>query len=127
MSAASVGTRVRAEVPGRCPHPESAVRQRIFVANPEREGVARLWMEDVFHHGPVWLALCGGPGGPADEAVDCIAVLRLVQRELVALAVELVAAILQPVRPRDQYLTSARGTHLVGPVSVDKLPAAGGI
>jgi len=44
------------------------------------EGIARLWMEDVFHHGPVWLALGGGPGGPADEAVDCIAVLRLVQR-----------------------------------------------
>src|SRR5262249_20110259 len=80
MSAASVGARVRAEVPGRCPHPESAVGQRIFDANPEREGIARLWMEDVFHHGPVWLALGLGPGGPADEAVDCIGVLRLVQR-----------------------------------------------
>jgi hypothetical protein len=43
----------------------------------------------------------------------------LVQRELVPPAVELVAAILKPVRPRDQYLTSARGAHLVGPVSVD--------
>jgi hypothetical protein len=81
-------------------------------------------MEDVFHHRAVWLALGGGPGGPTDEAVDCIAVLRLVQRELVAPAVELVAAVLKPVRPRDQYLTSARGAHLVGPVSVDKLPAA---
>src|SRR5262245_25222290 len=127
MSATSVGTRVRADVPGRCPHPESAVRQRIFDANSKREGIARLWMEDVFHHGAVWLALGGGPGRPADEAVDCIAVLRLVQRELVAPAVELVAAILKPVRPRDQYLTSARGAHLVGPVSVDKLPAAGGV
>src|SRR6516225_12455305 len=45
MSAASVGTWVRAEVPGRCPHPESVVRQRIFDANPERERI-----------GPVWLA-----------------------------------------------------------------------
>ena len=35
------------------------------------------------------------------------------------------AAILKSVRPRDQYLTSARGDHLVGPVCVDKLPAAG--
>src|SRR5262245_53079039 len=100
MSAASVWTRIRAEVPGRCPHPKSAVRQRIFDANPERERIARLWMEDVLHHRPVWLALGGGPGDPADEAVDCIAVLRLVQRELVAPAVELVAAILKPVRPR---------------------------
>ena len=75
-------------------------------------------MEDVFHHRPVWLALCGGPVGPADEAVDCIAVLRLVKRKLVVPAVELVAAILKPVWPRDQYLTSARGAHLVRPVSV---------
>jgi hypothetical protein len=57
--------------------------------------------------------------------VDRVAVFRLVQRELVAPPVELVAAILQPVRPRDQRLAPARGAHLVGPVSVDKLPAAG--
>src|SRR5262245_684961 len=95
--------------------------------NPERERIAWLWMEDVLHHRAVWLALGGGPGDPADEAVDCIAVRRLVQRELVPPAVELVAAILKPVRPRDQYLTSARGARFVGPVSVYKLPAAGGI
>src|SRR5262245_35539770 len=53
------------------------------------------------------VALGGGPGGPAGEAVDCIAVLRLVQRELVPPAVDFVAATLKPVRPRDQYLTSA--------------------
>src|SRR6516225_10143449 len=125
MSAASVGTRVRAEVPDRCPHPESAVRQRIFDANPERERIARLRVEDVFHHRPVWLALDGGPGGPTDEAVDCIAVLRLVQRELVALAVELVAAILKPVRPRDQYLTSAEELISLAlyPSSSSRLPA----
>src|SRR5262244_3384155 len=104
MSAASVGTRVRAEVPGRCPHPESAVRQHIFDANPERERIAWLWMEDVFHHRPVWLALGGGPVGPADEAVNCMAGPRLVHWELLPPAVELVAAILKPVRPRDQYL-----------------------
>jgi hypothetical protein len=80
MSAASVGTRVRAEVPGRCPDPKSAVRQRIFDANPKRERIARLWMEDVFHDRAMGLALGGGPVGPADEAVDCIAMLRLVQR-----------------------------------------------
>jgi hypothetical protein len=44
---------------------------------------------------------------PADEAVDCVAVLRLVQWKLVALPVEFVAAILQPVWPRDQHLTAA--------------------
>src|ERR1700730_14508282 len=101
MSAAPVGTRVCADIRGRCPHPEAAVRQRIFDAEPEREGVTRLRKEDVLHHDPVWLAGGGGPGGPADEAVDRVVVLRLVQRELVAATVELVAAILQPVRPRD--------------------------
>ena len=56
--------------------------------------------------------------------VSVWAALWLVQRELVAPSVEFVAAILQPVWPRDQYLTPARGAHFVGSVSVDKLPAA---
>src|SRR5260370_29417117 len=102
MSATSIGTWVRADVPRRCPHPESAVCQRIFDANSEREGIARLWMEDVFHHGPVWLALGGGPGCPANEAVDCIALLPPVPPELVAPAVAIAAATLQPVPPPGQ-------------------------
>ena len=81
----------------------------------------------MFHHDPVRLAGAGGPGGPADEAVDRVVVLRLAQRKLVAATVELVAAVLQPVRPRDQHLPPARGAHLVGPVPVDKVPAAGGV
>ena len=44
------------------------------------------------HHRPVCLALGDGPVGPAHEAVDGIAVLRLIQRKLLAAAVELVAA-----------------------------------
>jgi hypothetical protein len=59
--------------------------------------------------------------------VDCVTALWLVQRELVAPSVKFVAAILQPVWPWDQHLTPARGAHLVGSVSVDKLPAAGGV
>src|SRR6516164_8731063 len=74
----------------------------------------------MFHHGSMWLPLGCGPGRPADEAVDCVAVLWLVQRELVAPSVKFVASILQPVWPRDQYLTPARGTHFVGSVSLDK-------
>ena len=53
--------------------------------------------------------------------------LRLVQWELVVPSIELVTAILQPVRPRDQHLTPARRAHLVGTVSIDKLSAAGGV
>jgi hypothetical protein len=82
-------------------------------------------MEDVLHHDPVRLARGGVPGSPADETVDRVPALRLGQGELVTATVELVAAVLKPVRPRDQNLTAARGTHLVGPISVDKVPTAG--
>jgi hypothetical protein len=84
-------------------------------------------MEHMFHHGSMRLLLDCGPGCPADEAVDCITALWLVQRELVAPSVKFVAAILQPIWPRDQYLTSAPGAHFIGSVSVDKLSAAHGV
>jgi len=59
--------------------------------------------------------------------MDRVVALRLVERQLMAALVELVAAILQPIGPRDQYLTPARGAHLVVAVSIDKLPAVGGV
>ena len=61
-------------------------------------------MEHVFHYDAVGFARGGGPGDPADEAVDRVAAFRLIQRELVAAPIELVTAILQP---RDQCLTPA--------------------
>ena len=124
MSAAPVGTRLSAKVRGRCSYLESAIRQRIFDTNFERERVAGLWMEHIFHHGSMRFMLGRGPGGPTDEPVDCVAAFRLIQWELLAPPVEFVAAILQPVRPRDQHLTPTRGAHLVSSVSVDKLAAA---
>src|SRR6516165_9710045 len=127
MSTTPVGTWVRAKVRGRCPHLETAVRKCIFDTDSKREWVAWLWIEHMFHHGSMWLLLGCGPGCPANKAVDCVAALWLVQRELVAPSVKFVAAILQPVWPRDQYLTPARGAHLVGSVCVDKLPAVRGV
>jgi len=56
MSAASVGTWVPADVCGRRLHPEPTIRQHIFDAKPEREGIARLRIQDVFHHDPMRLA-----------------------------------------------------------------------
>ncbi len=75
----------------------------------------------MFHHHPVWLSLGGGPGGPTNETADRVAPLRLVQWELVATTRELIAPILQPVRPRDQHLAPARGTHLIGAISAVNL------
>ena len=39
------------------------------------------------------------------------------------LAVEAVAAVLNPVRPRDQNLPAARAAHLIRPVAVEQLAA----
>ena len=54
---------------------------------------------------------------PADEAMDRVPVLGSSARAGGA-AVELVAPVLDAVRPRDQHLPPARGTPLSGPVSV---------
>src|SRR5262245_8957841 len=125
MSTAPIGTWVPTNVGGPTPYPEPVFGQRIFDAKSEREGVAWLGMQDVFHHDPVRAALRGSPGCPAHQTVNRVAAFRLVQRELVAKSVELVAAVLQPVRPRDQGLPPTRGAHFVGSVSVDNLPSGG--
>jgi hypothetical protein len=59
--------------------------------------------------------------------VDCVPLVRLVQLELVSLAVELVAPVLEPVRPRNQDLSAAGWARLAGRVPVEQLPAARGI
>ena len=107
MSAAPKRAGVRAEVCGRCSHLEPDIRKGVLNANSEREWIAGLWMEHMFHHNSMWLTLDHGLGSPANEAMDRIAALRLVQWELVVPSIEVVAAILQPVRPRDQHLTPA--------------------
>ena len=64
-------------------------------------------MQRVLHHHPVLRAVAGDPRTPADEAVDRVLLLDVVEGELVVLAVEAVAAVLNPVRPRDQNLAAA--------------------
>src|SRR5215469_5048888 len=127
MGTTPVGTRIRAKVRGRCPYLETPVRKGILDTDSKREWVAWLGIEHMFHQGSMWLVLGYGPGCPADKAVDCVAALWLVQRKLLAPPVKFVAAVLQPVWPRDQYLTPARGAHFVSSVSVDKLPTTRGI
>ena len=51
----------------------------------------------------------------------------VVDRELVRLAVEVVAAVLNAVRPGDQDLPAARAAHLVLLVAVEQLAAARGV
>lgn len=67
------------------------------------------------------------PGFTSDKAVDRVPVLGLGERQLVALAVELVRPVLDAVRPRDQHLPAARGALLLRPVAVQHLPLAHGV
>ena len=78
-------------------------------------------MHLVAHDHPVRLALGSGPVLPADEAVDRVARLGLVERELVPAATELVGPSLEPVRPRHQHLAPAGRAHLGEPVAVEQI------
>src|SRR5262249_48281334 len=73
-------------------------------------------------------AAAGRPGSrfpvrPAGQSVDGIAPRWLVQVELVAGAVEIVLAAVDPVGPGQQELASATGWQLIGLVPGDRLPA----
>ena len=84
-------------------------------------------MQDVPEHDAVRLVLTRAPGDPAHEAVDGVRVLRLGQWKLMPASVELVAAVLQTVRPRDEHLAATPRRHLVEAVAVDDVLAVGGI
>ena len=109
MDAAAVRARVRAGVGGGRRDREALVGERVLDRERERERVAGLRMEHVLQHDAARLALADAPAGPADEAVDRVLRLGLVERELVPPPVELVGAVLEPVRPRDQHLAPPGG------------------
>src|SRR5215211_6193754 len=127
MEAAPIWARRLADVGGRRAHSEAVHCERLFDAELQRERIARLRRERVRHHHPVRLALGNPPGLPADETVDRVPVLGLVQLELMALTFELVTPVLETVRPWDQDLTAPRGARLAGRVAVKDLAPAGRI
>ena len=119
MEAAPVGAGVGADVGRGRAHLEPTVRQRVLEAERQREGIARLGVEHVLQHDAVRLALGEAPRAPAHETVDGVSGLGLGQWELMAPAPELVAAVLEPVRPRHEHLAATRGAHLVRVVAVE--------
>ena len=100
------------------------LRQRVLDAEREREGIAGLVVDRVLHHDAVLLARGDRPGCPAHEAMNGVVVLRLGQGELVPPPVELVAPVLQPVRPWGQHLAAPGGARRVERVAVEEIPAA---
>ena len=85
----------------------------------EREGVARGGVQLQAQRELVLVAGLQRPGQPAHQAVDGVVALGLVERGLGPDAVELVAAVGQPVGPGGQDLAPARWRPLVGPEAVD--------
>ncbi len=113
MSPAAVRTRIGADVRRRRAHAQPLLRKRVLDRESERERIPGLRMENVLQNDAVRLALGDGPGRPAHEAMDRVAVVRLGEGEPVTLSVELVGAVLEPVRPRDQHLAPPGRAHLV--------------
>src|SRR5581483_10757083 len=67
------------------------------------ERVAGARVDARLHHDAVGLTLGGAPGHPAQEPVDGVLLGRLVEGELIVVAVESVAAVAEPVRPWHQH------------------------
>jgi hypothetical protein len=55
--------------------------------------------------------------------MDRVSSRGLIQRELVPRAGELVCSVLNPVRPRDEYLPAPNACHLVSGVAVEWVAA----
>src|SRR2546423_13024783 len=77
--------------------------------------------------GRVRLAFGDTPRRPADKAVDGVLPLGLVEGQLVSATPELVAPVLDPVRPRDQQLATAARCNFVRFVAVDHGAAVGDV
>ena len=84
-------------------------------------------MEQVSHDHPVGIPFGHLPRHPANQAVDGILLGRVVERELVPPSVELVAAVLDPVGPRDQHLAPPRAAHPVERIAVEQIAARPGV
>jgi hypothetical protein len=80
-------------------------------------------MEHVRQHDTFPCALGDVPCRPADEPVDRVPLLGLRQAQLMVPSGELVAAVLQSVRPRDQDLPAAGRAYLVRGVAVEHVLA----
>ena len=112
-----------ADVPGRRRHREPGVRECVLDRERQRERVARLRLEEVLHDDPVRRHVDNAPGRLADEPVDRVSVLRLRERQLHRLAVELVASVLDPVRPGGEHLPTPGARALAGRKPVEQCPS----
>ena len=119
MRADPVRARVGSRVRRLHQHGEALLLQRVLDPEIERERIARARVEAVLERGAIDLPLHDRPLRPADEAMNGVPPLGLVERELEGTALELVRAVLDPVRPRREDLSAAGAAELVQPVAVE--------
>ena len=100
-------------------HGETVLSEQVLDSEVERERVAGRRVQPVLELGPVGLVFDDRPVRPAHEPVDRVLPLGLVERQLIGLALELVAAVLGSVRPRRKQLPTARPAHRDDAVAVE--------
>src|SRR5262245_60275366 len=127
MHAAAVRAVLAPYVGGARRHVQAFVVERVFEPKGEGEGIAGLRAQGVLERDPFVLALRDRPRDPADQAVNGVASLDLVERELVARAAELVGTVLDPVRPRNEHLPAAGARHLLDVVAAEDVLARDGV
>ena len=80
-------------------HGETALGQPVVDGQRQGERVALLWVEEQFHDDPIGPLVACFPAEPAGQAMNRVAPVGLGQRGLMGDVRELVAPVLQPVRP----------------------------
>ena len=113
MGAAAVGTSLGAEVGRGRRDAEPALRECVLDPQLERERIAGLRIEHVLHDDTAPVVFGRPPGSVADEPVDGVSALGLGERQLMTTPVELVRAVLNAVRPRNEHLPPPGRRQLV--------------
>ena len=127
MPPGAIRTGISSFVRRRRTNREAVCGEPVLDDEPEQKRIAGLRVDEVSEQDAALLVVSHLPGRPADEAVDRVRVLRLGQRELVAPPPELVASVLEPVRPGGEDLAPARFRHLIDAVAVDDITSVDGI
>jgi hypothetical protein len=84
-------------------------------------------IDHVLERDPVRRAVCDRPSGPARETVDRVPPFGLVEWKLIPVSVELVATVLDAIRPWNEQLSPTRRGNLGVPVAVDDRSLAEGV
>ena len=119
MGAAAVGASLGADVGRGRRDAEAVLRECVFDPELERERIAGLLVEHVLHDDTIPVVVGRPPGSVAYEPVDGVSSLGLGELQLMTTPVELVHAVSNAIRPRNQHLPPPGCRRLVDRVAVE--------